>query len=87
MPESEREERDESLCDQCGGTLLVNRLGGNGGVMFDCDCNDCDTARKRYRHLWNYINGPDAWKQNPFCWCLTFTVERRNVDDVLREAA
>lgn len=87
MPESEREDRDESLCAQCGGTLLVNRVHPGGGMMFDCDCHDCDTAQKRYRHLWNYINGRDAWAANPWCWALTFSVEKRNVDDVLREVA
>lgn len=85
MPESEREERDFSLCSQCGGTLLVNRVNpSSGGMMFDSDCRDCETARDRYRHLWNYINGPDGWTTNPWCWALTFSVIQANVDEVLR---
>jgi hypothetical protein len=40
-----------------------------------------------YRELWESLNGPDSWIENPWCWVLTFSVEKRNVDDVLREAA
>lgn len=88
MPEPEREERDLSLCAQCGGTLLINRVHPvSGGMMFDSDCTDCSTARDRYRHLWNFINGRDAWGANPFVWCLTFEVIRANVDEVMRRQA
>lgn len=40
---------------------------------------DCDTAdpRKEFSRLWNSINGPDSWDQNPWVWALTFRV----VDD------
>ncbi len=32
-----------------------------------------------YRELWNSINGPDAWEQNPWVVALTFTVKQRNI--------
>jgi hypothetical protein len=37
--------------------------------------------------LWTAINGADSWAANPWVWALTFTVEKRNVDDVLKAAA
>ena len=33
-----------------------------------------------YRHLWNAINGADAWDANPWIVAITFTVEKRNID-------
>lgn len=35
-----------------------------------------------FRTLWNSINGADAWDQNPWVTALTFTVEKRNIDQV-----
>lgn len=86
MPELEREEFDASLCARCGGTLLYMSV-ANGGAHFDTDCTDCSTARDRYRHLWNFINGADSWAANPWVWVLCFDVIKANVDQVLREAA
>ncbi|KFJ12951.1 hypothetical protein DR66_4273 [Delftia acidovorans] len=70
--ETERYERDWKLCPKCGGTRLHNALGGNGGVILDVDCWECDTYAKRYRHLWTAINGPDSWVQNPWVWVVEF---------------
>jgi hypothetical protein len=39
-------------------------------------------ARNAYKHLWEHINGADAWAANPWTVALTFTVERRNIDAV-----
>lgn len=44
------------------------------------------SAVDAYRLLWSYINGAGSWATNPWCWCLSFSVEKRNVDDVLRDA-
>lgn len=35
-----------------------------------------------FRDLWNSLHGPDAWDANPWVVALTFTVERRNIDEV-----
>lgn len=75
--ENEIEDHDWSICERCGGTLLYDALGPNLGVMPDTDCYECDTAKKRFKHLWNYINGNaenqgDAWGINPWVYALTF---------------
>lgn len=36
----------------------------------------------RYHELWNAINGPGAWDANPWLSAYTFTVERKNIDEV-----
>lgn len=38
--------------------------------------------RDWFHQLWNSINGPDAWDQNPFVVALTFDVHRRNIDQM-----
>jgi hypothetical protein len=30
--------------------------------------------------LWDAINGPGAWAANPFVWCVSFNVIRKNID-------
>ena len=34
------------------------------------------SAQKRYREIWEAINGPDSWDKNPWVVALTFTVEK-----------
>lgn len=36
----------------------------------------------RYHDLWNAINGPGSWEANPWVAAYTFTVERKNIDEV-----
>jgi hypothetical protein len=78
---------DSALCRRCGG-LRLYMDGSSGAARFDVDCGECDTHAKRYRWLWEAINGPESWAANPWVWALTFDVIKANVDDVMkREAA
>lgn len=71
-PDTERDNHDYSICPQCGGTGLYDSFGPNYGVRPDTDCALCDSHAKRYRYLWESINGPGSWAANPWVWCLTF---------------
>lgn len=67
-----REEHDWNICPKCGGTRLHDALGSNFGVIHDVDCRECDTYVKRYRHLWESINGKGSWNVNPWVWVIEF---------------
>lgn len=36
----------------------------------------------RFRHLWNSINGSEAWAANPWVVAVTFSVHVRNIDQL-----
>lgn len=41
---------------------------------------------EEYRDLWDSINGAGAWDQNPWVAAYTFTVQKRNIDDIRGKA-
>lgn len=52
-------------CPACGGYQVVGPDGS--------DCVTCDTEIKRFKILWNKINGKRAsWESNPFVWVIDF---------------
>ncbi|MGV6394021.1 hypothetical protein ACTUVN_003254 [Pseudomonas caspiana] len=62
---------NRGLCHQCWGTGLYTAH-GMGGALPDTDCRECDTAKKRFKNLWQSINGPEAWAANPWVWVVEF---------------
>jgi hypothetical protein len=38
--------------------------------------------RESFRTLWNSLHGPDAWAANPWVVAISFTVHRRNIDQM-----
>jgi hypothetical protein len=69
------DDKDYSICPKCGGTGLYNGIGPSLGVIPDCDCTECNTHKKRFKHLWNSIHkDKHPWEANE--WCLIYDFER-----------
>lgn len=80
---AEVEDRNFSICPTCGGTGIHDDIDQRSGcVILDVDCRDCDTHKQRFKHLWNSINGHDAWDDNPWVWVYEFEVIEKNVGEV-----
>ena len=47
-----------------------------------CGQPDMTDPVEEYRILWNNINGPCSWDENPWVIALTFDVHRGNIDEV-----
>ena len=73
-PEEHDYTRNKWMCPKCAGTGLHNGFGPSLGVIFDIDCTRCDTAKKKYKHLWNSINEKrgHGWDVNPWVAAITF---------------
>ncbi|BCP53836.1 hypothetical protein K32_24530 [Kaistia sp. 32K] len=72
--------RDISEADAIAEGVERDSDGWRDYLMPSTQC--CVTARASYRTLWEAINGPGAWKANPWVASYTFTVEQRNIDEV-----
>lgn len=72
---------EKAYCRKCGGSSVHGALGAGYGVI-EVDCAECETAKMRYRNLWNFINGLDAWEANPWVAAYTFDVILKNIDEV-----
>lgn len=44
------------------------------------------SEKHMYRQLWESINGPGSWEENPWVAAYTFTVQRGNIDQIKRAA-
>lgn len=65
-------------CPIChgGGTFGTNDRRTLGHI--DIDCPYCDTAKKRFKNLWDSINGRKpgkTWNDNPWVWVIEFKKE------------
>lgn len=56
-----------------GGTTRYSATGDKFGLAQH-------TPKLAYAHLWDSINGEDAWSENPWVAAYTFTVQKGNID-------
>ena len=63
-----------------GGNAWRDYSGGDGFNVRDPGF----PGRRSYASLWDSINGASAWAANPWIVALTFTVERRNIDEIAK---
>nr|WP_245892028.1 hypothetical protein [Devosia indica] len=80
--------RVERLQDCSAADAIAEGIRGNGFEGWvdysegDKPCDFLVDPRQSYRTLWNSINGPGAWEANPWVAAYTFTVQRRNIDQL-----
>jgi len=81
----ERDEKNSWMCPECCGTGWVASVGENLGV-YEADCVDCNTAKKRLRWLWDSINGKRMpWEHNPYLWVVSYDNPGKEEIQRLRE--
>jgi hypothetical protein len=51
------------------------------------DGNGHGSPKGAFWALWDHVNGPESWKENPWIWALTFKVHQCNVDALLQQKA
>jgi len=73
-PEEQDFKTKSHLCPKCAGTGLYTGVGPSLGVIFDLDCYNCDTDKKKFSNLWEFLNGPASWDSNPWVWVVEFRV-------------
>ena len=71
VPRNEDYPIENGNCPACFGQGVHGALGPNWGVI-EVDCRECDTAKKRFQHLWSSINGEKSWDKNPWVWVIEF---------------
>lgn len=68
---------DEIYCPQCRGQGEIGAYDRITLGYVPVDCPECNTSQKRFRNLWDAINGGKdgkTWKDNPWVWVITFKV-------------
>jgi hypothetical protein len=72
VPDQDCFPMDAIWCPSCRGQGVHNALGDHMGVT-EYDCTDCDTPTKRYKNLWELINGKKyPWSLNAWVWIIEF---------------
>lgn len=74
-------------CPRCHGDGLVGALSDSLGFM-EVECHECDTAVKRFKHLWNStIKKSDlaryGWDANPYVYVIEF--ERIDKNEAMQQ--
>jgi hypothetical protein len=59
-----------------------DRYGGGMAGMYAWAGLDPDAYARGFRTLWDSINGPDAWDQNPWVAAYSVDVHRGNIDQM-----
>lgn len=62
----------ELPCPDCGGCEA--HIGVINGGATEVNCSTCDSSKKRFRLLWDYLNEKRGcgWCKNPWVWVYTF---------------
>lgn len=78
ISEEDAQAEGRAPCSRCGDCGWVNS-GPDGG--WQCTEHLCGAPdREWYAELWDSINGPGAWKENPWVVAVSFAVGRHNID-------
>ena len=65
-------------CPNCRGNGTCGAVHPVSLGYMEIDCPECDTAKKRFRNLWDSINGRKpgkTWQDNPWVWVIEFSAE------------
>ena len=70
-------------CPNCQGQGTCGAVHPKSLGYMEIDCPECDTAKKKFKNLWDSINGRGrkpgkAWNDNPWVWVVEF----RRVENV-----
>lgn len=73
----------EERAHRCGGFGYYQA----GGEIQDCYCQKWDNPPivEGFKDLWESINGPDSWEQDPWIWKLTFERIEKPITDYLKQ--
>ena len=66
-------------CPNCQGQGTCGAVHPVSLGYMEIDCPECDTAKKKFKNLWDSINGRGrkpgrAWQDNPWVWVISFKV-------------
>ena len=70
---------DPVYCPNCQGQGTCGAIHPRSLGYMEIDCPECDTAKKKFKNLWDSINGRGrkpgrAWENDPWVWVISFKV-------------
>ena len=73
VPDQDFFPMDSIWCPVCHGEGVYPGICGPSLGVTEYDCTDCDTPTKRYKNLWELINGKKyQWSLNAWVWIVEF---------------